>query len=140
MQFPSTLFTTVQTHRRSRNTKLSYNVWEFKSTNYMCLGQTAGHLLRALHLAVPTLSALHTSSHIIFNTMPGGSNPYSMPFYGEHLGSRRTRSLPRGHSRNTVELGFECCRHRHHSREQEESRPGEADTLSGPWTLLCHST
>lgn len=50
---------------------LSYNVWELKSTNYMKLEQTTGHLLRVFPLAVPMLNASHILSHRMFNTALG---------------------------------------------------------------------
>ena len=82
-------------------------------------------------MAVPVLSALHTPSHRMVNTTFRGSNSYNIPFGGVHLGSERTRSLPRRNSWDMAELRCEPCRHREHSHEHEESLPGEADVLVG---------
>lgn len=63
--------------------KLSWNVWEFKSTNHPHLGQTPGHLLRALYSPCAKCSAYIITRNAPHN--PLGSRHHDIPFHGgEH--------------------------------------------------------
>lgn len=93
-------------------------------------GPTPGHLRKAFSLAGPALSALHTSSHRMFNTALRAAILIISHFVELHFASERARSLPRRNSWDTAAQELEPCTNREHSHEHEESLPGKADTLT----------